>query len=42
LSLAHPLRDQTEILFSDSPEDLISEMTKLLDHIHKDYTKLYY
>jgi len=42
LSLAHPLREQTEILFSDSPEDLIKEMTKLLDHIHKDYSKLYY
>ncbi len=42
LDLAHPLREQTEILFNDNPVDLIQELTKLLDNLHHQYKELYY
>ena len=42
LSLAQPLRESTEILFNDSPEGLIADMTHLLDKMHGRYKKLYY
>lgn len=42
LALAHPLREHTEVLFNDSPEDLIHELTKVLDTIHSHYRELYY
>jgi uncharacterized protein (TIGR00725 family) len=41
LSLAHPLREQNEILFNDSPEDLMKELNELLDNLHKKYKELY-
>ena len=42
LTLAHPLRESTEILFNDSPDDLIAELTHLLDKQHARYHNLYY
>lgn len=42
LSLAHPLREQTEVMFSDTPEDLMVELTKTLDRLHQKYKQLYY
>ncbi len=42
LSLAHPLREQHEIIFSDSPTELIHELTKTLDRMHGHYKGLYY
>lgn len=42
LSLAHPLREQTEVLFNDNPEDLMKELTKLLDNLHHKYKELYF
>ena len=42
LALAHPLRDGSEILFNDDPDDLIEELTKVLDTLHGKYKKLYY
>lgn len=42
LALAHPLRAHTEVLFNDSPEDLMTELTKVLDRIHGRYKGLYY
>ena len=42
LTLAHPIREATEIMFNDSPEDLIAELTHLLDKQHARYRNLYY
>lgn len=42
LSLAKPVRNESEILFNDSPEDLINELTKMLDKMHGRYKGLYY
>jgi hypothetical protein len=42
LGLAHPLREHAEVRFSDSPEELISDITKLLDQSHGRYKDLYY
>ncbi len=42
LTLAHPLRNHIEILFNDSPDELIQQLTKLLDQTHDRYRDLYY
>lgn len=42
LDLAHPLKPHTEIVFSESPEELIAELTKVLDRQHRRYHDLYY
>ncbi len=42
LALAKPVRNESEILFNDSPEDLINELTKMLDKMHGRYKGLYY
>ena len=42
LDLAHPLKPHTEIVFGESPEELIDELTKLLDRQHLRYHNLYY
>ena len=42
ISLAHPLRDGMEVLFSDDPLELITDLIRLLDKEHSKYKKLYY
>lgn len=42
LELAHPLRENTEVLFGDDPVELIKEVTLLLDKLHGRYKGLYY
>jgi len=42
LSLAHPLREGTEVIFSDSPDDLIKQLVDLLDNLNAKYRELYY
>jgi len=42
LTLAQPLREKSEILFSDSPDNLIQDLDKLLNRLHKPYKELYY
>ncbi len=42
ISLAHPLREGTDVLFSDDPVELINSIVELLDREHGKYKKLYY
>ena len=42
LSLAHPLRENIDVIFSDDPDELISELSTLLDKSHSKYKNLYY
>lgn len=42
LALAQPLREHTEVLFNDSPEDLMSDLNQLLNRIYRPYKELYY
>ena len=42
LDLARPLKPHTEIVFSESPDELIKELTELLDRQHRRYHNLYY
>ncbi len=41
VSLAHPLREGVEILFSEDPKDLIHRLTAFLDHDYIKYSNLY-
>ena len=41
ISLAHPLRDGMEVLFSDDPKELIQDLVRLLDKEHSKYKDLY-
>lgn len=41
LALAHPLRKGAEVVFNDSADDLITELTKFLDKEHAKYHNLY-
>lgn len=42
ISLSHPLREGMEVLFSQNPDDLIKQLTTVLDKEHGKYKKLYY
>lgn len=42
IGLAHPLREGVEVLFDDDPDELMKDITKLLDHLHNKYKDLYY
>jgi uncharacterized protein (TIGR00725 family) len=42
ISLAHPLRDGMEVLFSDDASNLIEQITRVLDREHGKYKNLYY
>lgn len=41
MSLAHPLRNADAVMFSDSPADLVTELTKYLDVEHAKYRSIY-
>ena len=41
LSLAQPLRRGAEVIFNDSADDLVKELTKFLDKEHAKYHNLY-
>ena len=41
LSLAQPLRRGAEVIFNDSADDLVQELTKFLDKEHAKYHNLY-
>ncbi|CAN5170308.1 hypothetical protein BH09PAT3_BH09PAT3_0630 [soil metagenome] len=41
MSLAHPLRNADAVLFNDSPDDLVRDLTKLLDVDNAKYRNLY-
>lgn len=41
MALAHPLRNADAVIFNDSSEDLVSDLTKYLDKEHAKYHNLY-
>src|ERR1700712_4021808 len=41
MALAHPLRNAEAVMFSDSAEDLVADLTKFLDKEHLKYHNLY-
>ena len=41
IELAKPLSRSSDMVFSESPDELMAELTKLLDHEHKKYHNLY-
>lgn len=41
MSLAHPLRNADAVLFNESPDELIGDLTKFLDIEHAKYKNLY-
>jgi len=41
MGLAKPMRNTNAVLFNESPDDLIAELTKFLDQEHSKYLNLY-
>lgn len=41
MSLAKPVRNEDQVLFSDSPQELVRDLTKMLDKTHAKYHNLY-
>jgi uncharacterized protein (TIGR00725 family) len=42
LAMAHPLRQHTKVLFSETADDLVKELTHYLDEEHKEYNGIYH